>query len=33
MVTKGGPTPENLMTLVGALISIYGRIVAQTTIK
>lgn len=33
MCTKGGPTPENLMALAGALIAIYGRVVATTTIK
>jgi hypothetical protein len=33
MVARGEPTPENLMALAGALISIYGRIVANTTIK
>jgi hypothetical protein len=33
MIAKGGPTPENLMALAGALIAIYGRIVTTTRIK
>jgi hypothetical protein len=33
MFTKGGPTPENLMALAGALIAIYGRLVATTAIE
>ncbi len=33
MFVKGGPTPENLMALAGAVIAVYGRLVATTAIK
>jgi hypothetical protein len=33
MVTKGQPTADNLMTLAGGILAVYGRVMATTAIK